>query len=75
MLQGLSFDSYKPKVLIVENLFDEAAYLETMEARGYTRWARLHPNDVYVRKGFRGTGANRLWMPWIEKISGLFRRR
>lgn len=48
-LSGLDFDRYKPRVLIVENLFYEASYRAFMEDRGYVLWRRVRPNDVYVR--------------------------
>lgn len=49
VLDGLSFERYQPKVLIVENLFAEAAYREAMATRGYELWRHVWPNDVYVR--------------------------
>jgi FkbM family methyltransferase len=51
VLDGLSFERYRPRVLIVENLFAEAAYRRAMWAHGYRLWRRLWPNDVYVRRG------------------------
>jgi FkbM family methyltransferase len=50
VLDGLSFDRYRPRVLIVENLVEEAAYRQAMWARGYRLWRRVGPNDVYVRE-------------------------
>jgi FkbM family methyltransferase len=49
VLDGLSFERYRPKVLIVENLFAEAAYRDAMVGRGYTLWRHVWPNDVYVK--------------------------
>ena len=48
-LSGLNFDYYKPRVLIIENLFHESSYTTFMKARGYTLWRCLPPNDIYVR--------------------------
>ena len=48
-LAGLDFDVYKPRVLVVENLFFESRYRHFMERRGYVLWRRVSPNDVYVR--------------------------
>lgn len=48
VLDGLSFDRYQPRVLIVENLFTDAAYRRVMRRRGYALWRRVGPNDVYV---------------------------
>lgn len=49
-LSGLDFGRYRPKVLIVENLFFELRYIAAMKERGYALWRRLGPNDVYVRR-------------------------
>lgn len=54
VLRGLSFDRYQPKVLVIENLFDSHEYTGWLAERGYVRWKRIAPNDVYVRNGFRG---------------------
>jgi Methyltransferase FkbM domain len=35
VLDGLSFERYRPKVLIVENLFAEAGYRQALAERGY----------------------------------------
>jgi FkbM family methyltransferase len=48
VLDGLTFDRYQPKLLIVENLFTDPSYREAMRARGYRLWRRVGPNDVYV---------------------------
>lgn len=49
VLDGLSFGTYSPKVLIVENLFYEQSYVDHMTRKGYPLWKRLDPNDVFVR--------------------------
>ena len=48
-LSGLDFDQYKPRVLVVENLFYESSYRKFMKERGYALWRCLPPNDIYVR--------------------------
>ena len=54
VLQGLTFDHYQPKVLIIENLFSENSYRVYMQRRGYTLWKTLTPNEVYVRNELLG---------------------
>jgi FkbM family methyltransferase len=49
VMKGLDMSRFKPKVLIVENLFSSTEYHEFFRARGYQLWNSLHPNDVYVR--------------------------
>jgi FkbM family methyltransferase len=48
VLDGLSFERYRPAVLIVENLFNDASYRRALGRRGYVLWRRRAPNDVYV---------------------------
>jgi FkbM family methyltransferase len=49
VLSGLSDDVLGPKVMIVENVFDEKRYVDAICARGYTLWRRIAPNDIFVR--------------------------
>jgi FkbM family methyltransferase len=48
VLDGLTFERYRPEVLIVENFLNARAYRNVMRKRGYALWRRLAPNDVYV---------------------------
>lgn len=50
VLNGLDFDKFPPRVLIIENLFAEAKYRDYMRAKGYALWRYIEPNDVYVRQ-------------------------
>ena len=59
-LSGLNFDRYSPKILIVENLRYDASYRDFMEARGYTIWRCLAPNDIYVRNDIVPDGTDRI---------------
>ena len=49
VMKGLSFNVYRPKVLIIENLFDDASYQQFLLEQGYKLWKHLAPNEVYVR--------------------------
>jgi FkbM family methyltransferase len=48
VLDGLDMARFKPRVLIIENLFAEQRYQTYMRNRGYELWRRIAPNDVYV---------------------------
>ena len=50
VLNGLSFDVFRPKVLIIENLFLEQLYIDYMTQKGYALWQRIQPNDIFVRR-------------------------
>lgn len=49
VLAGLSANEPGPKVLVIENLFREAHYVDEIMKRGYAFWRRVQPNDVFVR--------------------------
>jgi hypothetical protein len=48
VLAGLSMQRYKPRVVIMENLFDDGKYEGFMRERGYRLHRKVHPNDIYV---------------------------
>lgn len=50
VMRGLTLSRYRPKVVILESLFDDPKYLSYMFSQGYKRWIRLDPNDVYIRQ-------------------------
>ena len=50
VLNGLSFETYQPKVFIVENLFMQKSYFDYMERQGYHLWRHIDPNDIFVRR-------------------------
>jgi FkbM family methyltransferase len=54
VIRGLSLKKYRPKVIILENLFKDAKYVAFMRTFGYVFWRHLEPNDVYVRLDLRG---------------------
>ena len=49
VLRGLTLAKYKPRVMIIENLFDLEEHRTYMAGEGYVLWRHLAPNDVYVR--------------------------
>ncbi|GAC1338680.1 MAG: hypothetical protein NVSMB26_26270 [Beijerinckiaceae bacterium] len=53
VLRGLDFTRYRPKVVILENLFKDVAYEAAMRQRGYVLWQSLEPNEVYTRGDLR----------------------
>lgn len=54
VLSGLNFQRYRPKVMIIENMFFEASYNVFMKERGYTLWRTILFNEVYVRRDMLG---------------------
>jgi FkbM family methyltransferase len=50
VMRGFSSGHYQPKIIILENIFDQDEYVEYMRSIGYERSLRLNPNDVFVRK-------------------------
>jgi FkbM family methyltransferase len=49
VIAGLDMHKFRPKVMIIENLFDSKEYRVTIKAHGYVLWKHVYPNDVYVR--------------------------
>jgi hypothetical protein len=49
VMRGFSSERYRPKVVVLENLFDEQAYIQYMRSIGYERTLQLGPNDIYAR--------------------------
>jgi FkbM family methyltransferase len=48
VLAGFALERYRPRVLIVENYFNDAVHGRALSARGYKLWRHIGPNDVYV---------------------------
>lgn len=63
VLRGLSLDRYKPKVMIIENLFDEPEYRSFMQERGYWVVARVDFNEVYARCEWCAPGSKVMPVP------------
>jgi FkbM family methyltransferase len=49
VMRGIDLARYRPKVVILENLFSDAGYLSFMCDVGYVFWQHIDLNDVYVR--------------------------
>ena len=49
VMRGINLAKYRPKVVILENLFEDASYLSFMNDVGYVFWQHILFNDVYVR--------------------------
>jgi FkbM family methyltransferase len=48
VLNGLDFQKYKPRVMVIENLFRDRKYRAYMRAKGYNLWRCVRPNDIYT---------------------------
>lgn len=48
VLNGLDIPRYRPRVMIIENLFNAREYWSYMKSIGYVLWKRIPPNEVYV---------------------------
>jgi FkbM family methyltransferase len=53
VMRGLSTKKYRPRVVILENLFRSRSYRTFMKRNGYTLWKRLKPNEVYIRSDIK----------------------
>jgi FkbM family methyltransferase len=50
VLNGLTFDRYRPRVLIIENLLNEKDYRRHMARLGYGLWRRIAPTMCTCRR-------------------------
>lgn len=50
-LKGLDLGRFQPKVMIIEDLFGRTALDDYLLPRGYSRWHRVTPNNVYAAAG------------------------
>jgi FkbM family methyltransferase len=50
VLAGFDLRKYRPKVLVIENLFNDPAYRKQIDEYGYHLWRFVAPNDVYVAR-------------------------
>ena len=66
VLLGFSLERYQPKVLIVENVFEDAAYGRALGERGYTLWRHVKPNDVYIPVSQKGEATRKA----VEVVDG-----
>jgi FkbM family methyltransferase len=48
VLDGFDIAGFKPRVLIIENLFAEQRYRTYMRNKGYELWRHIAPNDIYI---------------------------
>jgi FkbM family methyltransferase len=48
VLNGLDIQKYRPRVMIVENLFRSTRYVRYLNEKGYRLWRRSYPNDIYI---------------------------
>src|SRR5262249_4302535 len=50
VLAGLDFSKYRPRVLVIENLFNDPAYRTQINTYGYLLWRTVPPNDVFIAR-------------------------
>jgi FkbM family methyltransferase len=51
VLNGLDFHMYRPRVLVIENIFRDKKYRAYMRTKGYKLWRCIWPNDIYATDG------------------------
>jgi FkbM family methyltransferase len=75
VLEGLNLQAYKPRVIVIENMFRDKRYRAYMRARGYSLWRCVRPNDIYTDEavGFREYYAYSLYQ-WIWRRWNRLRR-
>lgn len=82
VIAGLDLSRYRPRVLIIENLFADRRYRKYMRSKGYELWKYVEPNDIYIpatelsvadrlrREGRKGLAYIRgIWMKVRARLS------
>ena len=49
VLNGFTLTRFRPKVVILENIFGNTAYGAFMQKNGYVIWLRIGLNEIYIR--------------------------
>ena len=60
VMRGFSTERFRPKVVVLENLFRSRRYRSFMHKLGYRLWKRLKPNEIYIRKDLELTLGERI---------------
>jgi FkbM family methyltransferase len=53
VLRGFSINRFRPKVMVIENLFNLPEYNSYIEQFGYERVGIIGPNEIYLSKEFK----------------------
>jgi FkbM family methyltransferase len=48
VMRGFSIAKYRPKVIVLENLFKDKRYHDYMGEQNYKLWNSVEPNEIYV---------------------------
>jgi FkbM family methyltransferase len=62
VMDGLNTTQYRPRLIVIENMFNSNIYLSYMRARGYWLWKRVYPNDVYINRDLVPNPLKQLWL-------------
>lgn len=73
VMRGLDLARHRPRVIVLENLFDDRDPVSFMKERGYERWRRVVPNDIYVYRGLVPPRLFRLAMAKLDRRRGVAR--
>jgi len=73
VLDGLSMSRYRPRVMIIENLFDDEKYRSYMKTLEYVLWRTIPPNEVYVCGDFR-TSDFPWWRRYLHDLSDFWHK-
>ena len=65
VLDGFDLPRYQPRVMIIENWFNDEKYRVYMKRNGYILWQQVYPNDIYVSRREVGYGVSG-WRIYFE---------
>ncbi|MFO0868890.1 MAG: FkbM family methyltransferase [Pirellulales bacterium] len=68
VLSGFNLKRYRPKCVVLENLFGRREYRDYMAAQGYRRWRCLPPNEVFVSDDAQVTRCEIALLQIVDRI-------
>ncbi len=66
VMEGFDVDKYKPKVILLENYYDEVSYVEYMQKRGYRLEHKISYNYIFTRIG--QSTMEKEWMDYNKQL-------
>lgn len=66
VLDGLDMARHRPRVIVVENIFNARRYRDYLRRHEFLLWKRVYPNDVFVSAELAGGAASRLLLRALE---------
>ncbi len=68
VLSGLNIKRFRPRCVILENLFSDVKYERYMRDHGYVLWRTLSPNQTFISSEMRVSSAEVVLYRWYDSL-------